>query len=741
MANNEPNIASTRTRTLLIIVAIMLIIGVLVALYSFSKGKKTNKMVSPTSGIPNNIYVTPGAKSSEKYVKLQESANMAGTKKAAAQGKTFVPTIVGNKSDEANQSFNNQLNNALKDKYSNNTDSEKLSKQLAELLARLNTQGQEIDNLLHLIQELQNRGYNVADLEQLLKKLMAEGYNTNELAALLKQLQAQGYKVHDLEEMLNRLLKEGYDPTLINNILDKMLKDRLKELEDDIKQLQNAGYDTKNLQHLIQQINNPDLTKLLEQFANQGYKVDSLDNLLKQLMNKGYNVFDWNMMLQQLQKDGYDVEKLQKLLQDLKAQGTDINNLKDILDALSKKNNTHLSDLTPQQPETAHKNLLKEQLYNVFSPHKDPPKSTSNNNNQITLDQEYAALIKKQHDAALAEEQAKKRAQENMLKNKQLAVNAEAQQKIMNEILANMRAETDTDINLWNNIPQQNFTQGDLAAGKIKEQDNNSIQHANNINTLATVKMDNDNTIIKAGTILFAVLETAINSDEPGPILARIVQPPLKNTKLIGSVQPSTNNHSETLILNFNTANIPERIRSYGISAVAIDPNTARTAMASDVDHHYLLRWGTVFAATFLQGYAKGIAQSGTTVTSTNNGAQTNTTVNQQPLNPRQQFYQGVADMATTWGQGASQFSNRPVTITINAGISVGVLFTSDFVIPTSDETSPPDNAQQLSTKQPTPNNHAPVVQQVPAAPAAATPPTTTAQTPTVQQQPPNTKN
>lgn len=678
----EPNISSTRTRTLLIIVGIMIIVGVVVALYSFSKGKKTNKIVSPTSGIPNNIYVTPGAKSSEKYVKLQEEANIVGTKKAAAQGKTFVPTIVGNKSEEDTSNFNTQLSNILKDQ---NNDQEKLSKELAELLKQLNAQGRDIDNLLRLIKELQSRGYNVEDLEKLLKKLIAEGYNADELAKLLKQLQNQGYKINDLEALLNRLLQEGTaDPNLIKSILDQLLKDRIKALNDMINQLQNAGYNTNNVQYLVQQINNPDLDKLVQQLSNQGYKTDSLENLLKQLMDKGYNIFDWNIMLQQLQKDGYSTEGLQKLLATLKAQGKNINNLADLLDVLKKQHS----------PQASHQDVIKDQLHSVFN--NNP--SAANQNKIAALDKEYAGILKKQKDAIMAQEQVKKRAQENMLKNKQLAVNAEAQQKIMNEILNSMRAEIDTDLNMLNNIPPQNFTQGDLAAGKIKEQENNA-QQANLAALVAAQQANNESTIIKAGTILFAVLETAVNSDEPGPVLARIVQPPLKNTKLIGTIQASTNQNSETLTLNFATANIPERIKSYSVSAVAIDPNTARTALASDVNHHYLLRWGTVFAATFLQGYSKGIAQSGTKVTTTNNGAQTNSVVEQAPLNPRQQFFQGVADMATTWGQGASQFSNRPVTIKVDAGISVGILFTADLVIPVSDEVSIDNDPNKLATK------------------------------------------
>jgi type IV secretory pathway VirB10-like protein len=711
MANDQPT--STRTRTLLIIVGIMVIIGVIVAIYSFSKGKKPNKMASPTSSVPNNIYVTPGAKSSEKYAKLQAEANIAGTKKAEAQGKTFVPTILGNKSEDDGRNFNDQLTNILKvkEKVTDNSELDRLNKQLALLLAELNKHGNSIDDLLKLIQELQNKGYNVSDLENLLKKLMNEGYNTEELAKLLNKLKSQDYKINDLEAMLRRLLKEGHDPELINKILEQLLKDKLKALEDALKKLQDGGYDTKNLKNLEQQLNNPDITKLLEQLANQGYKVDSLDNLLKQLMDKGYNIFDWQIMFTQLKQDGYQVDKLQELLNNLKANGVEINDLKNLFDAISKQN-------TPKNQAAANlnsKTFLQEQLQNVFANKEPPP---TNNPSVASLDKEYAELIKKQQEAAIAEERARKLEAERIRKNKQLALTAEAKQKAMNEILANMNRESETANTTWNTVPQQSFIQGELSAAKLKENDinqNNNSNNATSNNNLMQFKSENNDTIIKAGTILFAVLETSVNSDEPGPILARIVQPPLKNTKLIGTVQASTNKHSETLTLNFSTANIPERIKTYGISAVAIDPNTARTALASNVDHHYLLRWGTIFAATFLQGYSRAVAQSGTTVQSSNNGAQTNTVTTQAPLNPKQQTFQGLGDMASSWGQGVSQFSNRPITITINAGISVGILFTSDFTIPSTDE-APAEEVKQLSNKPSAqPDNSANTTKQEPA--------------------------
>lgn len=740
MATADHTTSSTRTRTLLIIMATMLFVGVWVAIYSFSKNSKGQKTVSPTSGIPTNIYVTPGSKSSEKYAELQQAANVIGTKKAEAQGKTFIPTIVGNKAEDLSAGFHNQLNDILKEKDSNSCGEYRLSKQLAALLAEMgNKQGKGTEDLLRLLRELQRQGYNVADLEALLKKLQGNGYNTDELEKRLAMLKNQGYPINDLEQTLKRLLKEGNNPDLINKILEQLLKDRLAGLEGAIKKLQDAGYNTPNLDYMQKQVNNPDFSKLLEQLANQGYKTDSLDNLLKQLMDKGYNVFDTQIMLPQLQKDGYDVAKLQDLLNQLKATGANVNDIKGLIDALAKKNlsqaqsmNDLLASLQKQgadldkfkklladlqnagyskadlekmladlvkkglNPDDIYNELLKkleehrtvptstqQQLSDIFNAHK------SNTPEIPDVDKKYAAIIKKQQEKALAEEKARlaeekarKLAEEQERLAQQALLRSEAARKDTEQLLAEMRGESDALSASNNKIPPQVFVQ----AAETKEASNSTSTPSNLGKQAISSSITNKDTILKAGTILFAVLESAVNSDEPGPVLARIVQAPLKNTTLIGAMQTSSNKHAEGILLSFSTVNIPDRIRSYSISAMAIDPNTARTAIASDIDHHYLLRWGTIFAATFLQGYSKAVAQSGTTVQSSTSGAQTNSTTTQAPLNPKQQIYQGIGDMATAWGQGVSTFSNRPTTITINPGVSIGILLTSDFTIPSSDE-------------------------------------------------------
>ena len=57
----------------------------------------------------------------------------------------------------------------------------------------------------------------------------------------------------------------------------------------------------------------------------------------------------------------------------------------------------------------------------------------------------------------------------------------------------------------------------------------------------------------------------------------------------------------EKISFAFGTANIPAFPTSVSLNSYAIDPQTARTAVG-EVNHHYLYRYGTLFASSFLSG-------------------------------------------------------------------------------------------------------------------------------------------
>ncbi|MFY7697388.1 MAG: type IVB secretion system protein DotG/IcmE [Legionella sp.] len=183
---------------------------------------------------------------------------------------------------------------------------------------------------------------------------------------------------------------------------------------------------------------------------------------------------------------------------------------------------------------------------------------------------------------------------------------------------------------------------------------------------------------IKTGDVYFAVLDTAVNSDEPGPILATVVSGPLKGAKLIGSFTLPSN--ANKMVISFNTVSIPGASKSTAINAYAIDPNTARTALSTSTDHHYLTRYGSLFAATFLEGFGNAFQSANTTITIGGTGTATNTTVSSGVgRSLLENAVIGLATLGKSWGQTAQQQFTRPTTVQVNAGTGFGILFTQDL--------------------------------------------------------------
>lgn len=180
--------------------------------------------------------------------------------------------------------------------------------------------------------------------------------------------------------------------------------------------------------------------------------------------------------------------------------------------------------------------------------------------------------------------------------------------------------------------------------------------------------------ISKAGTIYNAIIETAVNSDEESPVLARIVSGPLKGTRLIGTFK----NLGEKVAIVFTTANIPSYDKTVKINAYAIDTNSSRTAIADDVDHHYFLRYGVLLATSFVSGYSQALAQSGaTTTTSLTGTTTTNPTYSSSQLNKV-----GLGQVGQQISSDVKQqFNNLRPTIYVNSGTAVGILLMDDLTV------------------------------------------------------------
>ena len=180
--------------------------------------------------------------------------------------------------------------------------------------------------------------------------------------------------------------------------------------------------------------------------------------------------------------------------------------------------------------------------------------------------------------------------------------------------------------------------------------------------------------VLQPGDILFAVLQTAIHSDEPGPVRARIVGERFKDAIVLGGVRPfppAVGSRPERVLVKFDDLTTADRT-TYRIDAFAIDLATARTALASDVDHHYLERWGSLLAASFLEGYGNAVraSHSITTVGPLGNVV----TVPKDDLDHEDIVWEAAGTVGERLGSVVAENFQRPNTITVDPGTGLGVL-------------------------------------------------------------------
>lgn len=183
--------------------------------------------------------------------------------------------------------------------------------------------------------------------------------------------------------------------------------------------------------------------------------------------------------------------------------------------------------------------------------------------------------------------------------------------------------------------------------------------------------------LIKAGTILFGVLDTSVNSDYPdSPVMVTIVSGKYKGAKLLGKLQTAKTpaGQMDRVALNFTLMNMDDWIKSKSVTASAIDPDTARTVMASTVDYHYMQKYGAVMATSFLQGYANALTTSGTTQTASAFGV----TSTNAALSPGQKFMAALGQIGQNLGTVTQGYTTIPPTVRVDSGVSLGILFMSD---------------------------------------------------------------
>ena len=88
--------ADSRSRTIIILTGIVLVIAVTIGYVGFKARTSSQAGPSEITGIPAGIQSIPGSKNvTPQYVKLQTKENIKEAQRALKSGKSFVPTILG----------------------------------------------------------------------------------------------------------------------------------------------------------------------------------------------------------------------------------------------------------------------------------------------------------------------------------------------------------------------------------------------------------------------------------------------------------------------------------------------------------------------------------------------------------------------------------------------------------------------------------------------------------------------
>ena len=175
---------------------------------------------------------------------------------------------------------------------------------------------------------------------------------------------------------------------------------------------------------------------------------------------------------------------------------------------------------------------------------------------------------------------------------------------------------------------------------------------------------------IVPGQEMYAVIMNSINSDEPGPVLAKIVDGGVfDGAQLIGGFEAN----KESVTLTFNTLTVGNTV--YDVAAVAVDLSDSGTTLADDVDKHVVERYGSLALASFVEGYANALTS--TTVVTNADGS--NTTSTGSTPNSGDQMKVALGTVGANFVPVLQENFERPTTIKVNGGRAIGILFLKPF--------------------------------------------------------------
>ncbi len=196
--------------------------------------------------------------------------------------------------------------------------------------------------------------------------------------------------------------------------------------------------------------------------------------------------------------------------------------------------------------------------------------------------------------------------------------------------------------------------------------------------------------VARTGDVIYGVLDRGFNSDDPqAPLIVTLhdfltdgSQGPLTGARVVGTLTYS----QEQAAVQFSRLVMVDG-REIPISAIAVSEQDARTGIAADVDRHILMRYGSLFASSLIQGV--GMAGQQLTALSSNSYVvypYTGLIASSPSSDWKRIGAQAAAASLLPVGQAlasaAARNFNTPPTMSSPIGMGVGVVFLQPLNMP-----------------------------------------------------------
>ncbi|MHB8544750.1 MAG: DotG/IcmE/VirB10 family type IV secretion system protein, partial [Leptospirales bacterium] len=176
--------------------------------------------------------------------------------------------------------------------------------------------------------------------------------------------------------------------------------------------------------------------------------------------------------------------------------------------------------------------------------------------------------------------------------------------------------------------------------------------------------------IIPAGKILYGRIVNELNSDRPIPVLAEAVGGQFDGVKFLGSFQRDNG----ALVIKFDRVIYPDG-QTDSIGAYAVSPGKLRSGLETDVNNHYLYRYGSLLASAFMQGFGQAAMYSNSTSYPSSFGTPV---IGFNGMTLMQQTEMGLGQAGMMLGGQAMNAFNTPPTVKVPADTPVGLMIVAE---------------------------------------------------------------